>query len=272
MPTRVPKPTSTSNLGTGAVTSAFRGVPLRLPALLESVRKCRVFLLNSYQALGSLCVSMLSLALWPLFAQVRSRHISRCNLIITMLSFQAIPISVPPVMPVPILLIFLLLHVPVLLLTMLFIRSSENVMKNTPRKRDLITNFRGEKRFQNYLFARAGYVGLSVAFIGWLASAAINENDADTTNHMGVDKWASRLGSFHDNISDGSFSSKTLSQYHHIQDVMSCQMLLGLIMQLVTMLERGQELVDLFETLAESLFLYNAAFIIVLHIFFLTIR
>lgn len=58
------------NIAAEAAASVFRGVPLRLPALLESVRKCRVFLLNAYQALGSLCVCLLSLAMWPVLAQV----------------------------------------------------------------------------------------------------------------------------------------------------------------------------------------------------------
>lgn len=58
------------SLGIEKIETAFRGAPLRLPALLESVRKSRVFLLNAYQVLASLCICLLSLALWPVFAQV----------------------------------------------------------------------------------------------------------------------------------------------------------------------------------------------------------
>ena len=155
---------------------------------------------------------------------------------------------------------------------MLFIRSGENVMKNTPRKRNLLLKIRDESRFQQYLFARAGYVALSVACVGWMAFAATSILDHGVTKHMSIEKWANRLGSFDDNLDDGSFSSKSLSQYYHVQDVMSCQMLLGIIMQLVTMMERGQELKYLFEMLAESLFLYSAVGSIIVHIVVLTIR
>lgn len=175
-------------------------------------------------------------------------------------------------MPVPVLLLFLIIYVPILLLTMLFIRSSDNVMKNTPRKRNLVVKAREVLRFQQYLFARAGYIALSVACIGWMTSAANSIDDNSLTKGMSIEKWADRLGSFERNLHDGSFTQTTLAQYHHVQDVMSCQMLFGLIMQLSTMMERGQELKDLFEMLAESLFLYGALGCIVLHTAILTIR
>jgi hypothetical protein len=50
---------------------------------------------------------------------------------------QALPISVPPVLPPPLALLFVLLYVPALMLSMLFTKSIENVMKNTPRKSNL---------------------------------------------------------------------------------------------------------------------------------------
>ena len=180
--------------------------------------------------------------------------------------------AVPPVLPVPVLLIFLLLYIPVLLITMLFVRSGENVMKNTPRKRNLVTKPREEAKFQQYLFARAGYVALSVVCIGWMASAASLVDDVDVKGQMSLDQWASRLGSFQDNLNSGSFSLKALSQYYHVQDVMSCQMLLGLIMQLSTMLERGQEIQYFFEMVSESLFLYSVGSLVIVHVVFLLIR
>lgn len=63
-------PERSANIGVETVASVFRGAPLRLPALLESVRRCRVFLLNAHQVLASLCMCLLSLALWPVLAQV----------------------------------------------------------------------------------------------------------------------------------------------------------------------------------------------------------
>ena len=53
-------------------------------------------------------------------------------------NMQAIPISVPPIMPPPIALLFTCVYIPAVLLTMFFTGSGDNVMKNTPRKSKLI--------------------------------------------------------------------------------------------------------------------------------------
>lgn len=147
-------------------------------------------------------------------------------------------------------------------------------MKNTPRKRVLVEKAREQTRFLQYLFARAGYVALSVACIGWLASAGSQvSSEHDVTKKMSIEKWASRLGTFDENIkSNGDFTDESLSLYYHTQDIMSCQLLLSLITQLMTMLERGQELHDLFEMLSESLFVLGSFFAVVVHIIVLTIR
>ena len=176
-------------------------------------------------------------------------------------------------LPVTILLMFIIVYIPTLLITMLFIRSGENVMKNTPRKRSFVVKQREVNRFQSYLFARSGYVALSVACIGWLASAGSGEwDEIDITKHMNIEVWAHRLGSWESNLQSGSFTDSTLSKYYHVQDVMSCQMLLGLVAQLVTMLERGQELKDIFEVLSESLFALNVIIISVVHAIFMIVR
>lgn len=181
--------------------------------------------------------------------------------------------SVPPVLPVPILLLFVFVYIPTLLLSILFVRSSENVMKNTPRKSTLVRKPREESRFIQYLFARSGYVALSVACIGWLTEAGSGLSaDRTSTNGMSIEKWANRLGSFESVLEDDKFTSKTIAEYYHVQDVMSIQMLLGIIFQLMTMLARGQDLTDIIELMSESLFLIGSIGVTVVHILVLLIR
>ena len=50
--------------------------PLRMSALLEGVHLGRVLLLNVIQVGAFLCVSCLSMALWPLLAQVTPPYIT----------------------------------------------------------------------------------------------------------------------------------------------------------------------------------------------------
>ena len=147
-------------------------------------------------------------------------------------------------------------------------------MKNTPRKRTFTARPREQTRFLQYLFARSCFVALSVACIGWLAAAGSTlSSDHDVTNQMSIEKWGNRLGRFEENIeTDGSFSSSSLAIYYHVQDVMSCQLLLGMIAQLITMLERGQEMRDIYEMMQESFFPLNSLAIVIVHVVVLIVR
>jgi hypothetical protein len=66
---------------------------LNLRSLMEAIRTGRLFILNAQQSLGFLCIALNVTGLWSLYC-------------------QAIPLSVPPVMSPPMLLLFICLYIP----------------------------------------------------------------------------------------------------------------------------------------------------------------
>lgn len=119
---------------------------LSIRNLLEALRKGRVLHLNAYQIIAMMCVSCLSIGLWPVYC-------------------QAVPMSVPPVLSPPLALLFICVYLPVIGIAMLFSPADDKVMKNTPRKNILVKKPKDVSRFAHYLAMRVGYVCFSV-FIG----------------------------------------------------------------------------------------------------------
>lgn len=66
---------------------------LNLRSLMEAIRTGRLFLLNAQQCLGFLCISLNVTALWSLYG-------------------QAVPLSVPPILSPPMLLLFICFYIP----------------------------------------------------------------------------------------------------------------------------------------------------------------
>eukprot|EP01041_Mallomonas_annulata_P005454 gene5454-10961_t len=184
---------------------------LALMSLLEAIRAGRVFLLNAMQAMGFLCVSILSISLWPILA-------------------QTIPMSVQPTLPPPITILFLCVYLPMLLLAMLFTPAHEHVLRTCPRKNVLNRRWRDEFRFIKLLSVRSGYVALSVCLIGWMSCYSLVVNTKLEDNRY--------FGYFLQE--QGILEEFRLTDLWLIQDVMSCELLLSLISQLMTMLHRGQ--------------------------------
>lgn len=189
---------------------------LQLSALLEGLRMGRVYLLNFVQAIAGLSVCAVGMALWPVIA-------------------MAIPISIPPYLTPIWALIFMILHIPILLLAMLNNEEHDHVMKNTPRKNKYVQR-RDEERFVYYLAARAGYIGLSVFLVGWITSSTL------LTSFNGK-SWAQEMTSFNTVLSLTSGSTLNqpfIRQFWLLQDIMACELLLSMMAQLLTMQSRGQ--------------------------------
>lgn len=149
-----------------------------------------------------MCVSLLSLAMWPVVC-------------------QAIPITVPPILPPPIALLFILLYIPVILLSMLFNKPGENVMKNSPRKNILTRRARDETRFIKLLMIKSLFITISVCCVGWLAATSaaqgVSNRNNNSSRNINTRNWANRMGSFQDLFDNQSMSYKNLAPYYHVQ-------------------------------------------------------
>lgn len=218
---------------------------LRLSSLLEAIRFGRIFLLNVLQALAFACISFLSLGMWPLLS-------------------QAIPMDIPPSLPPSLAILFILVHVPLIAIAVAFSDGPDKVaMKNAPRKSTLVRKAGDEKRFMQYLVMRCGSVCISVFLIGLVSLAAVSKSDYINRS------WF---------ISQSSFtvininSPNGISKFWLIQDLMSCEMLLSLIAQSVTLLERGQSL-DKFPTPTSHIYYYLVIVLLIgIHIVVVVIR
>jgi hypothetical protein len=231
-------PFSISILAGGAGDNAPAQV--RLGAILEAVRKGRVFLLNSAQALALICVSVVSLAAWPLAA-------------------QAVPMGIPPSLPPSMALLFLLIYLPALSIALLFSPAPVGVLKATPRKALLQQRPGDLSRFLHHLAARAGVVALSVFCVGWLVTCrspsdatqqpsalspflqyqgALPLQASSSSSLSSSAGSASPEGGVGDDAVDAGLELFSLSRLWFVQDVMSCVMLLGLLGQAVTLTER----------------------------------
>jgi len=136
-------------------------------------------------------------------------------------------------------------------------------MKNAPRKSILNRKAGDEKRFLQYLAIRCGSVCVSVFLIALISLAAISRSDYINRS------WFVGQSSFTIiNIS----SSSDISKFWFVQDLMSCEMLLSLIAQSVTLLERGQSL-DKFPTIISHLYYYLVLVVIILiHVIVVIVR
>jgi len=178
-------------------------------------------------------VAFLSLGSWPLMS-------------------NAVPIAIPPSIPPSIALLFLCVYIPIISIAILLSPAQEGVMKNTPRKNNYFATNAGsqrvkvndskrkadEGRFIRYLCWRSGFVVLSVFLVGWTtAASSLREN--------GVSLFTS-MQQFHDMLpSPGAHVNEDILRALYLtQDMMANAALLGILSQALTLLERGQQLVD----------------------------
>ena len=130
---------------------------LKLPVLLETIRKGRVLLLNELQAMVFFVIASLSLALWQIIA-------------------QAIPLSIPPYCPPAMAIIYSFVYIPSILIAMTFTDDHEGIMKNTPRKTTLVQRPRDTKRLYSYLFYRVIVVVFGIFVTGYITTASVYES------------------------------------------------------------------------------------------------
>ena len=215
---------------------------LRLAALMEAIRFGRVFLLNILQAMAFASITFVSLGMWPLVSCV-------------------FPMTVPPYIPPPSASLFLFVHIPLILFAILWTEAPDkSVMKNTPRKN--IFSRKDDSRFIMYLTYRSSLVLLSTFITGWVFFGSIFKLEGE--------QYYQRMTRFTE-ISL-ALESCTINRFWLLQDMISCEMLLCLIAQASTLLERGQTLLSLPTPFTHPYFYALASLSIVTHFCFVCIR
>ena len=182
---------------------------LNLSSIMEAIRAGRIFILNGQQALAFLCITLAVIGLCPIYS-------------------QAIPLSVPPMLSPPMLLLFIIFYIPGLPTTLAVVNafilsfntvaismallfspapthlsSEHNIMKNTPRKNAFIVKKRDEDRFWWYFFHRVAFSCFAVFVVGWMASASPLLDDEKNAMDLDVDyrftkgySWTDRMTTF----------------------------------------------------------------------------
>jgi len=213
---------------------------VRLGAISESIRLGRVFLLNMFQ--------MLAFFIFSVFAIVMTQVVA-----------LAVPSSIPPCLSPPLILLFVCVYIPCLLLAMMFSPVMEHVMKNTPRKTIFEVRARDRERFIILLSVRVLIVMLSVFFLGWVVSIDVLQSTFVPTSFrvfVAVDK-SSEVG---------------LASHWHIQDLISFELLLSLILQACSLLRRGQTITEFPHFLSHPVFCTVSLLVVALHIGICAIR
>jgi magnesium-transporting ATPase (P-type) len=228
------------NNDSNCLSSSDAPIQVRLGAILESVRGGRVLLLNMFQMLGFYVFATTSLALGQVIA-------------------LAVPLSVAPALSPPLIMIFVCFYIPTITISMLFSPAMDLVMKNTPRKTIFEVRPRDRDRFICLLFVRIFIVIFSVFVIGWVAAS-----DA-----LGTHLRPDLLGHFSwlDITNDES-----LAIYWHVQDVMSFEMLLSIIVQACSMLHRGQKITQFPHFWSHPVFCTSSVALLLFHIGICTVR
>lgn len=217
----------------GKATENF-GPKLRLSALLEGIRMGRIYLLNSVQAVAVFTVCSLCLGLWPVLA-------------------NALPINIPPYLPVPLVLLFVFVYIPFLALAVLHGQAPDSVMKATPRKN--IYSRRDESRFVWFLALRTGLISLCTFLVGWSAIVSLfSFPDIARGRYPSPYSWFNGCIEFQ--YVQGN-DKHSWNKYFLVQDVVSSHLLLALIAQTTTLLERGSKSHNILYLLKEQ-YLFGA--------------
>jgi hypothetical protein len=217
----------------GLMTSGA-GPKVRMRALLEAVRKGRVLLLNMLQSLALLCISLLILGSWPLIS-------------------VAVPIAINPSPPLEYVLLFLSLYIPLFVMTIINAPATPTVLKSTPRKNNFSIKEQDYERFLFYLCIRVGSAIVSIYLSGWFTSSSLCDKYDEQGNRQSI-SWTRNLFTFQRGFSsqDLEYTYNNVASNDHlylykvetVQDIMSLQCLLQLIVQMFTLLHRGQKLVE----------------------------
>jgi hypothetical protein len=218
---------------------------LRLSALLTGIRTGRVFLLHAIQCIIIACIFCLSMGVWCVLS-------------------NAIPISIPPYLSPNTVILFTFFYLPLILCAVLMGPGPRGVMKSTPRKNVFMR--RDEIRFFIYLCIRCAFVVCSTYAFAYVTSISIFTPTNDEWY-----QWDNHFTTFksHPSLTD---QEPCLANFWFFQDLVGCELLLSLLLQCMTLLERGQSLSRLPTPRSHTAF-YGALFVIVsVHIMFVVVR
>lgn len=123
----------------------------RLTQLLNIGRQV---LENQFQAFSFVAVSMASLCL-------------------TVLILHFIPLSTSPFIPLPLILVYIVFYLPILSCSLIFVDSSDDLLKVTPRKRFFVPKDTDMRRFVSYYLGRALAVAISVYVSAYFATSSV---------------------------------------------------------------------------------------------------
>ena len=239
--THVENGSSTNDLASCSLTPASMPAEVRLSALLDGIRTGRIFLLHAVQCIAVAAVCCCSLAVWSLVAAV-------------------VPISAPPFLPPNTIIIFVCLYLPVLLIAVLLGPSPNSVLKSTPRKNVFMR--RDEAKFIRHLILRCGFVVASTFIFAWVAKGSLFAT--------GDEHWYHPMVTY-TRLPQHTYEGCT-ANFWLLQDLVSCELLLHVIVQVSTMLERGQKL-SAFPRPHTHMVLYGAvAFVLGVHALFVSSR
>lgn len=224
--------------------NSIRNPEVRLSAILEYIRIGRLVLLNIIQMLAVLSISLVSLSSWPVIAHI-------------------IPLNIPPFLPASTCLICLTVYIPILMFAMLNSDVHTGVMKNTPRKNIFTRKAKDDSRFLLYLAIRAGWVALSMFFVGWISLASIFRG-----NHT----WQERMTVFHTMEMSSTSSNSDLKGFFLLQDIISLVFVLSIITQAVTLLQRGVGLFNFPTINTHFIFYVSITIMMIIHGVFVGVR
>ena len=230
--------------------SSIRNPEVRLTAILEYIRIGRLVLLNIIQMLAVLSISLVSLSSWPVIAHI-------------------IPLNIPPFLPATTCLICLTVYIPIVLLAMLNSDVHTGVMKNTPRKNLFTRKARDDGRFLTYLAIRAGWVALSMFFVGWVSLASIFRGDSTWQERMAV-FYSMEMSS--SSSSSSSLLNSDLKGFFLLQDIIASVYVLSLITQSVTLLQRGIGLFNFPTINTHFIFYISMIIMLIIHGIYLGVR
>lgn len=200
-----------------------------LSKLVQLIRVGRQILENQFQIFGFVVTVMVALAL-------------------TVLLLHFVPLSTAPFLPIPMLMVYLLIYLPLLAWALLFVRNANDLLKNTPRKRLFVLKKADRDRFAWYLGLRASAVAVSAYVAGLLTTASVFRSAIYHRNAWGQQHAVSMmrsLSAYHTIFaaagSDRSMWLRDLKSYWFIQDVVMNTVLMSLLVQCWTMQTRYVE-------------------------------
>lgn len=84
--------------------------------------------------------------------------------------------------------------------------------------------------------------------------------------------WVDRMTRFRDVLDDGQFNDAGVAHFWHVQDIMSSQLLIALLSQIITLLHRGQTVWHFPNPMSHPEFYLTVIGVLSLHVLVMFIR